>query len=193
MAKLKQLKKQQEEKFIVNGHRATAGQFPWHVSILRPEAKNRELVHVAGGIVIAPKFVLTAAHVVVPVREYHLRFNSLNLWSGGETQVSREAIIHEKYNEETLQNNIAIIILPQALNLGRNTQIRAVRLPCQNDVSPSLTGQRARLSGHGVNEKGQISSHLRFIDMQVIDNVSCRGIYNNRVTPSVLCAVGWFR
>lgn len=177
----------------MNGHRATDGQFPWHVSILRPDAKRTELVYVAGGIVIAPKFVLTAAHVVVPVREYHLRFNSLNLWSGGEEQVSREAIVHEDYNEETLHNNIAIIILPRALQLGRNTQIRAVRLPCQSDVLPTLNGQRARLSGHGVNAQGEISSHLRFVDLQIIDNVSCRGIYNNRVNQNVLCAVGWFR
>lgn len=180
------------ETLISHGHAATARQFPWHVSIVRPDTDGSKLVHVAGGVVIAPKYVLTVAHVVRPVKEYHLRFNSVKLWSGGETQVSHKAIIHPKYNEATLENNIAIIVLPQSLALSRKSPIQAARLPCSNDVQPTLTGQRARLSGHGMNEDNEISSRLRFVDLQIIDNLSCSAFYRDRITSNTLCAVGWF-
>lgn len=181
------------QNYIVHGHKAEEGQFPWHVSIARPDTEDRNLFHIAGGVVVSSNFVLTAAHVVVPLQEYHLRFNSLELWSGGETQISHNAIWHEKYDPDTLQNNIALILLAQTIQIGPNSPIQALRLPCSDDVRPSLVGQRARLSGHGVNEKGQISTQLRFIDLQVIDNRSCRAFFHNRVSSNVLCAVGWFR
>lgn len=176
--------------YIVNGQVANAGQFPWHVSILRPDNHDENRFHVAGGSILSPEWILTAAHVAKPLNHYNLRFGSLNLWSGGDVQVSKESIVHEDYNETTLANNIALIRIPQPLQLGAATGLQAVRLPCKGDWD-TLVGSRARTAGHGLAQNGQISDALQFVDLQLIDNRSCRGTFGSRVNENVVCGIGW--
>lgn len=176
--------------FIVNGQNAYENQFPWHVSILRPDNNDETLFHVAGGTILSPEWILTAGHVAKPLKHYNIRFGSLNLWSGGDLQTSNQSIVHEDYNETTLANNIALIRIPRPVNLEKGSNLKAIRLPCPGDWK-TLVGQRARTAGHGLGTDGKISSQLNFVDLQLIDNISCRGTFGNRVNENIVCGIGW--
>jgi len=178
------------DNYIVHGRDAQPAQFPWHVSILRPDNHEENRVHVAGGSILSPEWILTAAHVAEPLHHYTLRFGSLNLWTNGEVQVSNESIIHEGYNRTTLANNIALIRIPTPLQLGPGSALQAVRLPCAGDWD-TLVGRRARTAGHGLTQDGEISEQLQFVDLQLIDNRSCRGTFGSRVTEHIICGIGW--
>lgn len=178
------------DNYIVNGHVAHAGQFPSHVSILRPDNHDERRFHVAGGSILSPEWILTAAHVAKPLNHYIVRSGSLILWSGGAVHHSNVSIVHEEYNEATLANNIALIHLSQPLHLGAATGLQAVRLPCASDWT-TLVGARARTAGHGLAQNGEISDQLQFVDLQLIDNRSCRGTFGRHVTDTVVCGIGW--
>lgn len=48
--------------YVVGGTPARPGEFPWMVSLLIRQIKNREAAAICGGALIAPDWVLTAAH-----------------------------------------------------------------------------------------------------------------------------------
>lgn len=182
------------ENYIVNGFPAYEGQFPWHCSILRRDNHDESLFHVAGGSIVSANWILTAGHVAKPLHQYRLRFNSLSLWSGGSIIDASHAVVHPEYNETTLQNNLALIRLPSALDLSEGSPLQAVRLPCWvgvDDVRSSWVGERARTAGHGLTTKEKHSEVLNFVDLSIIDNFSCRNYFGSRVDENVLCAVGW--
>lgn len=174
----------------MNGYVAVDGQFPYQVSIIAPEGDGRFYVH--GGSIISPNFVLTVAHAVYPHREVTLRFGSNDLWNGGDVQRSSEFIVHPEYDQNTLHNNIALVKLPQQLDLV-NGRLRSVALPSGPLLQDRLVGNRTRVAGWGIANNQNISETLNFADLQIIDNGSCRRVFGAaRVIDSVICGLGWF-
>ncbi|KAM9336642.1 chymotrypsin-like protease CTRL-1 [Symphorus nematophorus] len=100
---------------VVGGDNATAGAWPWQVSIHLGFAGIVQQ-HICGGTLISDQWVLTAAHCII--------INSTSAWTlylGRETQsgpnnneVSRsvtQVIIHPDYNNTLFNNDIALMKL----------------------------------------------------------------------------------
>jgi secreted trypsin-like serine protease len=120
---------------IVGGSRTAQKQFPWQIYL------NVDRSWLCGGSVISANWVLTAAHCVIGflfcfwdtlgtdyivVQIY--RGTSFVVTVGGvdrtttetgeKTLTSKVAIRHEKYNDDTLINDVAVIKLPSKITLG---------------------------------------------------------------------------
>ncbi|PSN39432.1 hypothetical protein C0J52_12351 [Blattella germanica] len=85
---------------ITNGQTASRGQFPWQAALIVNQASF------CGGSIIAPNYVLTAAHCA----------NAVIL-------TTRNSVVHSNYDSETINNDIALVILPQSVDYTSSTSI----------------------------------------------------------------------
>jgi secreted trypsin-like serine protease len=114
---------------IIGGEDATLGQFPWQVWL------HVDSTWSCGGSLILKDWVLTAGHClgyIVPAKR--LNFNIImnfrsshkvtigsitisSLSPGGFRVVSTTSYLHEQYSDTTLNNDIALIKLPEEVTL----------------------------------------------------------------------------
>ena len=99
----------------------------------------------AGGSYIGKNIIITAAHVVYGknnVNNIKVRFNKKNLHSKGLTFNVKEILIHPKYDNYTLNNDIALLYLDKN---PKDFNIKNIFLP-----SKSLSNQIYNLNKPGI-------------------------------------------
>lgn len=181
---MESLKKQSQR--IVNGHIATANQFPHQVSVLTPI--DAEFA-ICGGSIISMSWVLTAAHCTQGA-QVNLRFGSLNLWTGGIAQTSFRWIKHPQFDYRTMNFDISLIRLSSVLQL--TNAVQHVRLPRAGQINQSFLGMQSTVSGWGNTGPGTDMQHnLRWAQMQIISNTQCGWVFGQAVIAShVMCTLG---
>ncbi|XP_068839230.1 serine protease 44-like [Capricornis sumatraensis] len=96
---------------IVGGRPAPDRKWPWQVSL---QINN---VHMCGGSLIAPRWVLTAAHCIFGFEEYTVRMGSTLLRPQlGMVIPVRDIVCHSFYDVRTLINDIALVLLAHSVN-----------------------------------------------------------------------------
>lgn len=102
---------------------------------------------------------------------------------------SKEIKIHEQYDSVDIVNDVAVIKLPQAVNL--TDAVKTVALPNRTDINNTYVGTVGKISGWGVTSVfGDVSETLQYIDVPVITNVICEGAFDQAFADSVLCTSG---
>ncbi|XP_055838596.1 phenoloxidase-activating factor 2-like [Episyrphus balteatus] len=155
---------------------AKFGEFPWMVSIFNKIIFSGKVFSISkcGGSLIAPNVVLTAAHCVnvKQTKNYSVRAGEWEPNSDSEPYPHQERqvagiIVHEKYNNRSLQNDIALLFLETSFDEAPH--INTICLP------PAYTNfgmSRCIASGWGKTNFG--TNIMKKIDLPVVRKAKCQ-------------------
>jgi plasma kallikrein len=160
---------------------AQYAEFPWMMAILVDEKRGKDImpVYKAGGSLINPKVVMTAAHTIanfgsdkLTVRggEWDTQSQS-EMCNEEERKVSR-VITHEKFIRKNLQNDIALLILNEEFEL--TPFINTICLPPKGTI---FNHKRCLSSGWGKSKFGRHGLYQVFmkkIELPVVPHNDCQ-------------------
>ncbi|XP_034133207.1 brachyurin isoform X2 [Drosophila guanche] len=171
---------------ISGGEEAREHQFPYQVGLSIGEAND--LFSWCGGSLISNQYLLTAAHCVEEAI-------SITFYLGGVQRLSPKQLmrtnspvvyLHPDWNSQTLDNDIALLRLPEAAVFS--SAIQVIRLPGMASRHVSYDYVPATTSGWGrMNDESTfISDHLRYVVQFVESNEDCRYSFAN-IKPTNIC------
>ncbi|XP_075948894.1 chymotrypsin-like protease CTRL-1 [Anarhichas minor] len=177
---------------IVGGEDATAGSWPWQVSMHLTFVN----FHICGGTLISDQWVFTAAHCVVRSSP-----SALILYFGRETQsgpnineVNRtvsQIIVHPDYNTPLLNNDIALMKLQRPVIF--TDYIRPVCLASSSSQFHTSTPCWATGWGRlGRDELLPAFQSLQEVQIPIIGEKQCscnyRPVADAKITDEMICA-----
>jgi secreted trypsin-like serine protease len=178
---------------IINGETSRTGDWPWMAAILSP-GYDPFLGQYCGGTLIAPQWVLTAAHCVDETgMDVLLGQNDLESNEGEIISVDK-FVIHPDYQAKSNTADIAL------LHLDRPSFIQPVSL-ANNFNFQAETGKHAIALGWGITFQGVLyddfPSKLQQVNLDILSNsicdtsispahknIICLGILDNKDTCS---------
>ncbi|RZC40145.1 Trypsin domain containing protein, partial [Asbolus verrucosus] len=133
-----------------------------------------------GGSLITSTVILTAGHCGFEAEEAHIVLGAQRPQENENTQVrvtSTNIVVHERFDMDKILNDIALIILPNAVRT--NEYIQIVPLPSRSDVGNTYEGEIGKVSGWGLTDGhgDTISDVLRYVENPIISNRECNQIY----------------
>lgn len=166
------------EERVVNGNTIGIRQAPWQVSILVNSSHN------CGGSILSNRFILTAAHCIenwLPVN-LTVRAGSSYWKSGGQLLEVESFLVHEKWDDMRVINDIGVILLVQPLIFGIGVQ------PIKLAQEGPKAGDAAFVSGWGsVDYRNSIPTlTLQGLETSVLNQETCAAIYSS-LSEDTLC------
>lgn len=168
---------------ILGGREAQPGEWPWQVVIL-----NRYREAFCGGTLVAPQWVMTAAHCVRRKLYVRLGEHDLAVREGSELdyKVSR-AVTHPQYDSTTVDNDVALLQLPEPVEPG--PRISPACLPEQGASLP--VGDSCTIIGWGKERNTHIfgTDILHEAEVPIIASSVCEAVYEDYyITSNMFCA-----
>uniref|UniRef100_A0A8C4QGA1 Hyaluronan binding protein 2 n=1 Tax=Eptatretus burgeri TaxID=7764 RepID=A0A8C4QGA1_EPTBU len=183
---------------IVGGQPARQGSRPWIVSIRKKVQTplGEQTIHDCGGALIAPCWVLTAAHCLIRRVASDLRVvlgeYKLDKKDEGEQIFDVERLVlHAEWSLENNNNDIALIkLMPkQGQCVKETTYVRRVCLPeAEEDLK---AGANCDIAGWGSDRhNGPSTQVLQEVQVKVIGRERCNEprAYSGTITSGMLCA-----
>lgn len=169
---------------IIGGREATPGRWPWQVAIL-----NRFKEAFCGGTLIGARWVLTAAHCLR--KRLNVRIGEYDLVEHDGTEMDfqvEEVFVHPDYDPETVDNDVALLRLPEAIKLGH----QGIRLACLPQPGQSLPiTQKCTIIGWGKERSSHVfgTEVLHEAEVPIVKTSACREVYEDYfITDNMFCA-----
>lgn len=181
--------KQQNFLKLIAGQEAPAETWPWVAAI--GYFSNGEPQFNCAGTLISDRHILTSAQCVTPDMSF-VKLGTLNINSTEGTNVPIEkGLIHGDYNSNTLQNDIAIIVLTEKLTF--TDAIRPICLPINKELQEKeFSGYTPFTAGWRTNRRNttRTESVLRHFQTTIFSNSECKARYINLfpVDDKFICA-----
>ncbi|KAM9221810.1 ovochymase-2 [Dugong dugon] len=173
--------------WIVGGKEASAGSWPWQVSL------QIATKHLCGGAVIGKTWVVTAAHCFSNNEQraaaWVVNAGILDLAKGSRQKRSiKHIIIHPAFNNTTMDYDLALLQLAEPLQFNQ-----LVRPACLPERGQGLPASRVcTVTGWGThNPGGEKSNKLQQLKIPILASEACQEYYaslSSGMSQRILCA-----
>ncbi|XP_017474131.1 PREDICTED: trypsin alpha-3-like [Rhagoletis zephyria] len=139
-----------------------------------------------GGSLLRNNAVLTAAHCVKGSNMKSLRVHAdtIRLSDPGVVRSVKNALVSRSYNADTLNYDVAVLILSSAIPSGSFTSITL-------DKKAVASGTNCLVIGHGyTKEDGSVAQQLQEVSVPVVSRAACQRKYRGTgaITQYMMCA-----
>lgn len=178
---------------IINGADVPVGEQLWVVGILQASVKDDYTAQFCGGTLVAPQWVLTAAHCTLNEKDQAFQPTDLDVLVGQRmlhstegTRLAVDQIVrHPAFDATTYRSDIAL------LHLATATSTPFVILANATTNSTLPQAQQAMVAGWGVTEDGVGADVLQRAQVPLVDTGICRKFYADygiTIQENTLCA-----
>lgn len=175
---------------IIGGVQSQPGRWPFQAGLLLASESDNYLAQFCGGSIIDDEFILTAGHCAdfVTAPNLHVLTGTQSLAAGGTRREVRRIRIHPRYDEFTLDFDVAVIQLKTKITEVRPGQMVSIITRTQEPrMAPARTG--SVVTGWGFSGNG-FPRALRQVSVPIVDSDRCNSdkSYDGQITRRMLCA-----
>lgn len=167
---------------ITGGTSADISEFPWQVYL---EAGD----FTCGGSIISDQWIITAAHCTRDEYDRAIPASKMDVIAGatnplditqGKTYYVSEVVVHEKFNSETLENDIALLKLKQPVSF---TNAEPIKLVSARDSAAGMTdpGVMSWVTGYGLSRvvPPTYPSSLQKVQLPIVSNEQAATVWGD--------------